>query len=38
MLADATFIVNYTEDMNGYIDRIWILTQDEMRLPAANTR
>jgi hypothetical protein len=38
MLADAVFIVNYTEDMNGNIDRVWILTPEEARLPAANKR
>jgi hypothetical protein len=38
MLADAVFIVNYTEDMNGNVDRVWILTPEEARLPAANKR
>jgi len=37
-LADATFIVNYTEDMNGNINLVWILTPEEARLPAANKR
>lgn len=37
-LADATFVVNYTEDMNGNIDRVWILTLEEARLPAPNKR
>ncbi len=37
-VADATFIVNYTEDMNGNLNLVWILTQEEARLPAANTR
>ncbi|KQV53918.1 MULTISPECIES: hypothetical protein [unclassified Duganella] len=37
-LAEATLIVNYTEDMNGNIDRVWILTQEEARLPAATKR
>lgn len=37
-VADGTFIVNYTEDMNGNINLVWILTQEEARLPAAKTR
>lgn len=37
-LADATFIVNYTEDLNGNINLVWILTPEEARLPAANKR
>jgi hypothetical protein len=28
-LRDAEFVVNYTEDNQGAIDRIWILTRDE---------
>ncbi len=37
-LADASFIVNYTEDLNGNINLVWILTPEEARLPAANKR
>ena len=37
-LADATFIVNYTEDMNGNLNLVWILTPEEARLPAASAR
>ena len=37
-LADAPFIVNYTEDLNGNINLVWILTPEEARLPAANKR
>lgn len=36
-LREKDILVNYTEDMNGLIDRVWILTREEarQRLPAA---
>lgn len=37
-LAEQTFIVNYTEDMDGNVNLVWILTPEEARLPAANKR
>ncbi len=37
-LRDKDILVNYTEDMNGYIDRIWILTREEARQRAPGTR
>ena len=37
-LADKDIIVNYTEDMNGYIDQVWILTRAEARMKAPNAR
>jgi hypothetical protein len=37
-LREKDIVVNYTEDMNGYIDRVWILTRAEARLPAPNAR
>ncbi|NEX60832.1 hypothetical protein [Noviherbaspirillum galbum] len=30
-LRGSDFTVNYTEDMNGDIDRVWILSADEAR-------
>ena len=30
-LRGKDIVVNYTEDMNGYIDRVWILTREEAR-------
>lgn len=32
-LQGNTFIVNYTEDLEKRIDRIWILTAEEAKLP-----
>jgi hypothetical protein len=32
-LSGDQFIVNYTQDMQGDIDRIWILTDDEAKKP-----
>jgi hypothetical protein len=37
-LRDKDILVNYTEDMNGYIDRIWILTREEARQRAPGSR
>ncbi|KQZ44306.1 hypothetical protein [Duganella sp. Root1480D1] len=37
-LAEQTFIVNYTEDMDGNVNLVWILTPEEARLPAPNQR
>lgn len=37
-LREKDIIVHYTEDMNGNIDRIWILTRAEARLPAPHAR
>lgn len=37
-LADKDINVNYTEDMNGYIDQVWILTRAEARMKAPNSR
>ncbi|WP_374582714.1 hypothetical protein [Pseudoduganella sp.] len=37
-LREKDVVVNYTEDMNGYIDRVWILTREEARLRAPNAR
>jgi hypothetical protein len=35
-LGDATFVVNYTEDIEGAIDRVWVLTPEEaaVKLPS----
>jgi hypothetical protein len=30
-LREKDIVVNYTEDMNGNIDRVWILTREEAR-------
>lgn len=32
-LRGSTFKVNYTEDTQGEIDRVWILTPDEIKEP-----
>jgi len=32
-LRGTNLVVNYTEDMHGQIDRVWILTPDEARKP-----
>ena len=32
-LRGDKFVVNYTEDTQGRIDRIWILTEDEAKQP-----
>lgn len=37
-LRGNNFPVNYTEDEQGNIDRVWILTQEEERRPAPNKR
>ena len=37
-LRERDIVVNYTEDMNGNIDRVWILTREEARLPPPNKR
>lgn len=29
-LIDKVYIVNYTVDSQGYIDRVWILTDQEL--------
>jgi hypothetical protein len=35
-LRGREFTVNYTENMQGDIDRIWILSSDEAKRPAPN--
>ncbi len=37
-LSEKNIVVNYTEDMNGNIDRVWILTREEARMKAPNAR
>ncbi|WP_342116606.1 hypothetical protein [Pseudoduganella sp. OTU4001] len=37
-LREKDVIVNYTEDMNGLIDRVWILTREEARQRAPSAR
>jgi hypothetical protein len=37
-LSEKDIIVNYTEDMNGNIDRVWILTREEASMKAPNAR
>ncbi len=37
-LSEKDIVVNYTEDMNGNIDRVWILTREEARLPVPGKR
>jgi len=37
-LSEKDIIINYTEDMNGLIDRVWILTREEARMKAPNSR
>lgn len=37
-LRGKDIVVNYTEDMNGYIDRVWILTREEARQRAPSSR
>lgn len=37
-LGGKDIVVNYTEDMNGNIDRVWILTREEARMKAPNAR
>ena len=37
-LREKDVVVNYTEDMNGFIDRVWILTREEARQRAPNAR
>jgi hypothetical protein len=37
-LVDKNVPVNYTEDINGNIDRIWILTREEARMRAPASR
>ena len=32
-LTGSTVIVNYTVDAQGYVSRVWILTQEELALP-----
>lgn len=32
-LFGGKFVVNYTENMEGSIDRVWILTDDEIKKP-----
>ncbi|HJV79784.1 hypothetical protein [Noviherbaspirillum sp.] len=34
-LRGSNFVVNYTENDQGEIDRVWILTADEARQPLA---
>lgn len=35
-ISGGQYVVNYTEDLQGDIDRIWILTVDEASRPAPN--
>ena len=37
-LGSATYVVVYTEDMEGSIDRVWMLTADEVAALPAPTR
>lgn len=37
-LAGGKYVVNYTEDLQGDIDRIWILTVEEANQPAPNKK
>lgn len=37
-LSEKNIIVNYTEDMNGNIDRVWILTPEEARMKLPGSR
>jgi hypothetical protein len=37
-LRGSGFAVNYTENDQGEIDRVWILTTEEMRRPAPTQR
>ena len=37
-LRERDMVVNYTEDRDGNIDRVWILTAEEARQPAPATR
>lgn len=37
-LNEKDVTINYTEDMNGFIDRVWILTREEARMKAPNAR
>lgn len=32
-LRGSDLVVNYTEDKQGEIDRVWLLTADEIRVP-----
>jgi hypothetical protein len=32
-LVNSAVIVNYTLDAQGYVSRVWILTQEELALP-----
>jgi hypothetical protein len=34
MLRGREFLVNYTENQEGHIDRVWILTDEESQKPA----
>ena len=36
-LRGQVFIVNYTENQQGEIDRVWILSNEEARKPAPNS-
>ncbi len=38
MLIAGTYVVNYTFNNEGDIDRIWILTQQEISLPVARSK
>lgn len=37
-LRGKDIIVNYTEDIGGNIDRVWILSREEARLRASDAR
>jgi hypothetical protein len=37
-LRDGRYVVNYTEDDGGAIDRVWMLTRDEARQPPPNKK
>lgn len=37
-LREKDVVVNYTEDMNGLIDRVWILTREEAQQRAPGAR
>jgi len=37
-LRDTEFVVNYTENLEGDIDRVWILSKDEASRPLSSQK
>ena len=35
-LGNSSYVVNYTQDVHGDVDRVWILSTDEASQPVAN--